>query len=54
MAAVREHLNKYWWHYTEEYPYRIKDFKPKKVQRYVPKYKAFQDWNSDNGMIVKY
>jgi hypothetical protein len=53
MAEVNKHLKDYWWHYTNEYPYRIQDFKPKKnVQKYVPKYNPFQDWNSDKGMVV--
>ena len=51
MTEVRQHLKDYSWHYTEENPYRIKDFKPKKVQKYVPKYNA-QKWNSDDQMII--
>jgi hypothetical protein len=54
MGELNRHLKEYWWHYTEENPYRIKDFKPKKkIQQYTPKYNAFQDWNSDKGMVVK-
>jgi hypothetical protein len=54
MGAVNAHLLKYWWHYTTENPYRIKDFKPKKkVQRYSPRYNQ-KCWNSDEGMVVNY
>jgi hypothetical protein len=49
MSEVREHLSRYGWHYTTEYPYRIVDYKPKKVQKYVPTYK---DQNSDKGMVT--
>ena len=52
IAAVRKHLKNYYWHYTDDNPYRLKDFKPKKVQRYAPKYNTYQDWNSDEGMVV--
>lgn len=52
MGEVNAHLQKYSWHYTQNNPYRIVDFKPKKkVQRYSPKYKN-QDWNSDAGMVI--
>jgi hypothetical protein len=50
MAEIRAHLKEYHWHYTAEHPYRVVDYKPKKVQKYVPKYK---NWNSDEGMVVK-
>jgi hypothetical protein len=53
MGEVERHLKDYYWHYTTEHPYRIVDCKPKKVQKYVPKYKAYQDWNSDKGMVTK-
>ncbi len=52
MSEVRKHLSDYSWHYSEENPYRVKDYKPKKVQRYVPKYKA-SDWNTDEGMVFR-
>ena len=52
LSAARKHLDEYWWHYTDDHPYRIVDHKPKKVQKYVPKYKAYQDWNSDKGMVT--
>jgi len=53
MSEVNKHLKDYWWHYTDENPYRIKDYKPKKkVQRYFPKYNI-QNWNSDDQMVVK-
>jgi len=53
MSEVNKHLTNYWWHYTNDNPYRVVDFKPKKkVQQYVPKYNL-QDWNSDAGMVVK-
>ena len=52
MGEVNAHLKKYYWHYTEENPYRIIDHKPeKKVQRYVPKHNR-NFWNSDDGMVV--
>lgn len=52
MAEVRKHLKDYCWHYTDENPYRITDYKPKtKVQKYVPKYK---NWNSDDEMVIAY
>jgi len=38
MGEVKKHLKDYSWHYTEENPCRIKDYKPKKVQKYSPKY----------------
>lgn len=54
MSEVNEYLKNYWWHYTAEYPYRVKDFKPKKkILKYVPKYKT-QNWNSDDQMVVSY
>jgi len=53
MAEVRSHLTKYWWHYTDENPYRIKDYKPAKVQKYVPKYNK-SAWNTDDDMVVCY
>jgi hypothetical protein len=53
MSDVNNYLKKYAWHYTTENPYRITDYKPKKkIQKYVPKF-SFQDWNSDQGMVVK-
>jgi hypothetical protein len=52
MGEVNKHLLQYSWHYTQEYPYRLKDYKPK-VQKQVPKYKQYQHWNSDAGMVVK-
>ena len=51
MGEIQKHLKEYWWHYTAEHPYRVIDYKPKKVQRYVPKYK---NWNSDDEMVVSY
>ena len=52
MAAVRKHLKDYSWHYTQENPYRIKDFVPKKVQKYTPNIKS-KNWNNiDNEMVV--
>jgi len=52
MAEVRKHLEDYSWHYTTENPYRITDFKPKKIKRYsAPKFN-FQKWNSDEGMVI--
>ena len=55
ISDVRKHLAQYSWHYTEEYPYRITDFKPKKqVKYFAPKKNLYQDWNSDKGMIVSY
>ena len=54
MSEVNQYLKDYAWHFTADNPYRIKDHKPKKkVQQYSPKYNAFQDWNSDKGMVVK-
>ena len=50
-AAVQKHLKEYWWHYTDSNPYRIIDYKPKKKQSNT-KYNAYQDWNSDRGMVV--
>lgn len=52
MAEVRKHLKDYSWHYTSECPYRIKDFKPEKAQKYTPKYNHSNNWNSDNDMVV--
>jgi len=53
MSEINEHLKKYSWHYTDEYPYRIQDFKSKKkVQKYVPKYNPYRDWNSDKDMVI--
>jgi hypothetical protein len=53
MGEINNYLKKYAWHYTTENPYRIKDYKPKKkTQKYVPKF-SLQDWNSDQGMVVK-
>jgi hypothetical protein len=51
MAEVRKHLKDYSWHYTAENPYRITDFKPKKVKKYsAPK---FTNWNAnDDSMMV--
>jgi len=49
MSEVQKHLKDYSWHYTDDNPYRIKDFKPKKVQKYVPKYK---NWNTNDEMVV--
>jgi hypothetical protein len=50
MAEMHKHLKDYWWHYTNNNPYRIKDYKPKnKIQKYSPKY----DWNSDRGMALQ-
>jgi len=52
MSEVRKHLDEYYWHYTEENPYRIIDFKPKtKIQKYVPKYDK-KRWNSDDNMVI--
>ena len=51
MGEIQKHLKDYSWHYTAEHPYRIIAYKPKKVQRYVPKYK---NWNSDDEMVVQY
>lgn len=48
---VNNYLKKYWWHFTEENPYRVKDSKPKKIQKYKPKYNP-KDWNSDSGMVL--
>ena len=54
MSEVHKHLKDYSWHYTQNNPYRLKDFKPKKTPRYsVPKFNSLQDWNSDRGMVVK-
>jgi hypothetical protein len=53
MSEVTKHLKEYAWHYTVDNPYRITDFKPKKIKKYsIPK-SSFYDWNSDNGMVVK-
>jgi hypothetical protein len=53
MSEVNKHLRDYSWHYTTENPYRIKEHKEKKKAQYnVPKFN-FQDWNSDQGMVVK-
>jgi hypothetical protein len=53
MSEVNKHLKKYWWHYTDNNPYRINDYKPKKQPRYnAPKFNN-RDWNNDNGMVVK-
>jgi hypothetical protein len=53
MSEVTKHLREYYWHYTVENPYRIKEYKEKKKARYNhPKF-SFQDWNSDIGMAVK-
>lgn len=53
MGDVNKHLQEYWWHYTNDFPYRIKESKPKKqkIQTRFTKYN-FQDWNSDKGMAV--
>jgi len=54
MSEVQEHLNQYSWHYTQENPYRITEFKPKKIKRYsAPKFNS-QNWNSDSGMVIQY
>lgn len=50
--AVRKHLKEYAWHYTTEYPYRITDFKPKKVKKYQAPAKKAHSWNSDEGMVI--
>jgi len=54
MGEIRAHLKKYAWHYTAENLYRIVDYKPPKlkIQPYKPK-NVWQDWNSDEGMVVK-
>jgi hypothetical protein len=53
MSEVTKHLREYYWHYTIENPYRIKEYKEKKKVKYnQPKFN-FQDWNSDIGMAVK-
>ena len=54
MGEVNKHLKEYWWHYTTENPYRIKEFKPKKqkLQTRFTKHN-FRDWNSDAGMVFK-
>lgn len=53
MGQVNKHLQDYWWHYTDDNPYRIIDYKPKKkVSRYVPKYNASK-WNTDDDMVVR-
>jgi hypothetical protein len=49
MGEVKKHLKDYSWHYTEENPCRIKDYKPKKVQKYSPKY----NWNTDEGIVIQ-
>ena len=49
IGEVEKHLKDYHWHYTTEYPYRVVNYKPKKVQTSVPKYN--QNWNSDRGMV---
>ena len=53
IGEVHSYLEKYQWHFTSEYPYRIKDFKPKAkpVQRSI---KSYQNWNSDEGMVTGY
>jgi hypothetical protein len=48
---VSKYLKKYWWHFTKENPYRVKDSKPVKVQKYKSKYNP-KDWNSDTGMTI--
>jgi len=51
MSEVNKHLKDYFWHYTNDNPYRIVDYKSKKkIQRYSPKYN-FLEWNSDKGMV---
>jgi hypothetical protein len=53
MAEVHQFLHDYSWHFSADYPYRIKDFKPKKAaSKYVPNYNHFTDWNSDKGMKI--
>jgi hypothetical protein len=52
MGEIQKHLKEYYWHYTEENPYRIINYKPKKKQK--SKYNPDKDWNSDRGMIVRY
>jgi len=52
IGEIRKHLKEYHWHYTEENPYRIINYKPKKKQK--SKYNPDKDWNSDRGMMVRY
>jgi len=52
MGEVNKHLKDYYWHYTTENPYRVIDYKPKKVQKYIPRYNTNQSWNSDRDMVI--
>jgi hypothetical protein len=54
MGEVNAHLKKYWWHYTEENPYRIKDYKQPKQKIKTITRRDFTDWNSDRGMATCY
>lgn len=54
MNEVRKYLLDYSWHYTLDNPYRIVDYKPPKLKLQPYKTKnTWQDWNSDQGMVVK-
>jgi hypothetical protein len=52
IAEVRKHLEDYAWHYTEEHPYRLEEYKPKKINKYQNITKRMTSWNSDDGMVV--
>ena len=52
IADVRKHLKDYHWHYTNDNPYRLIEFKPKKVKKYTTKSTIRRTWNSDEGMVV--
>jgi hypothetical protein len=52
IAAVKKHLKDYYWHYTNDNPYRLIDFKPKKVKKYQSPVKKMHYWNSDEGMVI--
>jgi hypothetical protein len=48
---VHKHLKQYWWHYTKENPYRVKELTAKVKPKYKLKYNP-KDWNSDSGMVI--
>ena len=55
MAEVRKHLQKYSWHYTNENPYRIKDYKPKINKNATrPKIKKPNFFEEDYGMVYSF
>jgi hypothetical protein len=53
MSEVRKHLDEYYWHYTEENPYRIQDYKPK-VKKYAAPKRASSRINDEYQMATQY